>query len=922
MIRYFLILMMLTSTLMARWQVREGRYATVEFTPGYETLADSMLNISERVLPRLCALHGVDINDLKEKKTRIILTDAPDVTNGFAVENNVVIFVRSSSFMRFWSGPFTWYNLVLEHELAHHVTFRAIWRKSNYFGQIGTLTVPRWFFEGIAQYFAESWTPFRGDIYLKEEVINGRFDTDDLSNLQNGRLLYAAGHAYIRYLASTYGDSSLIKLMRYEKDGFFYDFDDAFEQVYGKSPDDLFPWFVRHLTLHYGHQLAAQPDFKPEKLLPSFGYRDISVVPLAKEDSLYLARTVLKKNHLYTTGLIARVKKGEVEITEIISDDLATEMFVSADERYVAYGRHHLEVKADQAGLSYDWFVYDRNTGQKRRVATRIRAVEAAFDPEQRLILSVADGLNSYLIRYDRTSRDTLLTTENSLGQIRSLKDGALMFESQSGLTAQRDLFLWRAGIIRQITDDSLEQRNFFPLDEQTVLHNTMLDNHAAVVVSSDTMTTLIHAQQDVWLQGYDARSHTMVVKYARADGNSYFTVLSPDSLRLRPLRPHRTYVSAGYDDWMVKKARAVAPADSLPFQRFTEKKSFPQGTMIHLQSLIWPLYDPVQGAGLFFSTAWMEALQRQLITANVIYMKNPRERFATFYYRLLAMNLEWSAAWYHGPVIFPFEEFGRETVVRDALQAGVAYARHLGGQARWPYRLELMWQYDAFDGELVPDVAYQKIRIGGQLMYRKRSAYAGVIPKRQAGGSLFADISLDGRYPFRVWQGELFAGSNLISEKVGVEARGAWVRVDGTAPYSTLSGIDRFYSYDLPRDVRYTRSVRGFSGNLLGNSLLWSSVEARMLLASRTGLTALFLPINNLAGAVFADGARVKRGGSSDDVYSWGGELSFGEQGLRFGAGWARSYLNGRRYDQSLYLRLRLDLTAFGWQVENLPPL
>ncbi len=920
--RCFFVLMILTTAATARWQVREGRYATVEFTPGYEVLADSMLNISERVLPRLCALHGVDINDFTEKKTRIILTDAPDVTNGFAVENNVVIFVRSSSFMRFWSGPFTWYNLVLEHELAHHVTFRAIWRTSNYFGQIGTLTVPRWFFEGIAQYFAESWTPFRGDIYLKEEVINGRFDTDDLDNLENGRLLYAAGHAYIRYLAATYGDSSLIKLMSYEKDGFFYDFNDAFEHVYGETPEDLFPWFARHLTLHYGSQLAAQPAFDPEKRLPSFGDRDLSVVPLASEDSLYLVRTVLRKNHLYATGLIARVEDGEVKIQETLSDDLATGMFISSDERYVAWGRYRLGVRYDQNSISYDWFVHDRQSHTVRRVVSGVRAVEAAFDPQNRLILAVADGMNSYLIRYGADSPDTLLVTENSLGQIRSLADGGLMFESQINKNARRDLYVWREGIVWQMTRDSLEHRNFSPLGPGAAVSNTMLDNHAAVVISSDTTETLVHVQQDVWIQGYDATRRQLLVRYARPDGNNAFTHLSMDSLLQKPVRPARKFAETRYNDWMVQKARAGGAADSLPFNRHTERAVFPQGRMIHLQSLAWPLYDPVQGAGLFFSTAWMEALQRQLLTANMLYTKDPRERFATFYYRLLALDLEWSAAWYHGPVIFPFEEFGRETVVRDAVQAGVAYARHLGGQPRWPYRLELMWQYDAFDGDLTPDVAYRKIRLGGQLAYRKRSAYAGVIPKRQAGGSFFADISLDRRYPFRVWQAELFAGSNLISEKVGVEARGAWVRVDGTAPYSALSGVDRFYSYDLPRDVRYTRSVRGYSANLLGNTLLWASAEARVLLAGRTGLTALFFPVNNLAATLFTDAARVKQGSTNSDVYSWGGELSFGEQGLRLGAGWARSFLNGQRYDDALYLRLRLNLNAFGWQTERLSGL
>ncbi|RMH63979.1 MAG: hypothetical protein D6677_06030 [Calditrichaeota bacterium] len=618
--RVFWLLLLSAGMVCAGWLKREGRYATVEFNPGYETLADSLLNISDRVLPRLCALQGVDIRAFNARKTRIILTDAPDVTNGYAVENNVVIFVRSSSYLRGWSGPFTWYNLVLEHELAHHVTFRAIRRTSDWFGQFNLVSAPRWFFEGIAQYLAESWTPFRGDIFLKEEVINNRFTYDDLNNLDNGRLLYAAGHAYIRWLAATYGDSSLIRLMRHKPDAFYYDFEEAFEAVYGKDSEDLFPYFARYLTLHYGDRLADQTPFKPVNNLPAFGDRDLNIQPLPGRDSVYVVRTLLKKNHLFATALIGSVKNGEARVDKILSQDIQTPVYVSSDGQWLAWGRPHATVEEDQTATAFDWYMYNRGQNMKRHVATAIRAVEAAVDTSGVLYLATADGLASRLLRFAGPFHaDTLFETANSLGAIRLADQKTLLFEAQSNRTAQRDLFQWRDGIIWQITNDSTEQRNPFIWNGDTLLYNTMIERHAALIMRAGRNDTLIDTREDIWLTGVDRARRAVMLAYRQADGRRYFTGYPLDSLLHHPLKTQHP-VPAIHTDWIDKKAMTAVVPDTLPpVVRHTSHAVFPQGVLMPLQNLAFPVYDAQSGLSVFASSVWAEALQRHIIAVNGI---------------------------------------------------------------------------------------------------------------------------------------------------------------------------------------------------------------------------------------------------------------------------------------------------------------
>ena len=155
----FLLTLSLNSSALpaAEWHQVSGKYSSVEYESTLESIADSLLKIADNSIPAICKMTGVPLESYQEKKARIIVTDVLDISNGFAIENTVVIYALSSDYITSWTGNQTWYTQVLNHELVHLVTFRKLHRTANIFGTLGYLTVPRWLWEGLAQYFSESW---------------------------------------------------------------------------------------------------------------------------------------------------------------------------------------------------------------------------------------------------------------------------------------------------------------------------------------------------------------------------------------------------------------------------------------------------------------------------------------------------------------------------------------------------------------------------------------------------------------------------------------------------------------------------------------------------------------------------------------------------------------------------------------------
>ncbi|KAA3609993.1 MAG: hypothetical protein D8M58_07870 [Calditrichaeota bacterium] len=905
------------------WQRMHGKYVTLEFNPGFEALADSMVNIADRAIPRLAALHGVSLSEFDETKTRIILTDAPDVSNGYAIENDIVIYARSSMYMNSWSGPHTWYKMVLEHELGHHLTFRAIKRTANIFGMLPIVSTPRWFFEGIAQYFAETWTPFRGDLYMKEAVLNGRFSYNSLLSLENGRLLYASGHAYIRYLADQFGDSSLIKLMAYEKDGLFYNFDDAFESVYGKTPASLFPYFARHMIIYYGNKAADYPVLDFTNTLPSFGFRDLQILPLSDADSTYLVSTIKESNHLFITAFIVKIENGNQTILSTISNNVNTKLIVSPDNNFIAYGRRNLGAKFNQTTLNYEWFVYDRKTALTFEATDNVRAINASFTNKNELVLSVAEAGETILTKIPNPHLDNfqyppqqIFKTPMPIGKVIGLEDGSILFEAQAK-SSQRDLYIWKNGKTNKITADSPENRNAIVINEDLIAFNQMIDNNPAIAImdrNSGKISTKINQQFPLWLHSFDKRKNEIITIHKDAGSNTIFAALQVDSLLKMEIGPEKKESLKKYSSWTKKQAVADSiegNGEAILRHKKIEEFPFPQGQLINMQTIPLPIYDEKSGAGLFVSSVWLESMQRQILAATgLFYFDNWDDSFLSAIHSIKFFDLNFTTAYYHGPGFITRIDGHYKQLVHDYGVFDVEMKRFINGNPRLAYALNLSYSTDQFSKvPTVNSVSHHgpSIKIG--MGYNLPAKLPFIFPKRQIWGSVNYYKSARKDLDFSVLQAVGRVGSNLFMENIGIVSRFNFTKTDGDVPSSAQTGIDQDYSYNIPRDFRNSKAIRGVKKNILGDELLWSSTELSYVLAQNTPAKILIIPVKEVAITAFIDAAQIKNTtlNTSNDVYSFGGEFSFGESFLRFAGGYAQGYLDNKKLNGTFYGRINL---------------
>jgi len=902
----------------SEWNYIEGRWAKVEFHAPYRTLADSLLQIAELAIPRLAKMHGLPATAFTHQKVRIILSDAPDISNGFAIDHSVVIYARSSMYMPFWTGRDNWYKTVLTHELAHYVTFRKIRRKLNWFGELANLTVPRWWYEGIAQYFAEQWNAYRGDIYIKNAVLSGRLNYDALKNLKNGRLLYASANAFVRYLASTYGDSSLIKVMSYKEQGWYLNFADAFKAVYKHTADEVFREFIRHMVLYYGSMLAAYPEIHGAQKLPSFGYRDFQVFVLDRPNFLVAAQ--LDKAHHYKTAFIGYFKKGHFSVSEVISDQLAGDLILSADNRYIAYARPDYSVEDNQLGLKFRWYVYDRWHKISRVIAKGIRARYGAFTQDNQLLLVQILPQESQLLLFSsgKSVPDTLWRSSMSIGRIMQAPDGSFIFDGQNA-QGNRNLFQLKNGQLSALTKDSTDDRHALALNDSLLVFNQYQNEHPALAIYNlkTRQSRLAYFAQDaVFLGSIHQGQKQVIFSATNTQGKLTFYALDMDTLLQSDSLTLPAYRYSKYARWTRHHPQPVnlinLPDTSLGSVA-VHKKRCPQFPMMQIATIVLPTYDKALGAGFYGTTTWMEALRRQMFSASFIFFpQDLKNSLVAVQHTLRMFNQTWTGAYYHGPV-FLLNDNGRYFNLYQDL-GGVQWLGNffIAGNSRLRLRPQTGYLYthaffDESDAGAAQAVDFHGVQAALYFDYLLPTRYYPVLPKRQAGIGGFAFHSFDKQYDFTTLGVDVKLATNLLREDAGIKTRAVYMTQTGFIPPFKQVGVDRFFEFDLPRDYTYTLPVRGVRQDIYGASLLWASTELTYFWKEHSGYKLIFIPLNNVAFSVFADWAQV-RASSVSTVYSYGLQTSFGDNGLRFGAGYARTYAN----QESFFMRVSLNLPEF----------
>jgi len=435
--------------------------------------------------------------------------------------------------------------------------------------------------------------------------------------------------------------------------------------------------------------------------------------------------------------------------------------------------------------------------------------------------------------------------------------------------------------------------------------------------LESKETTVLINMQDPIYVQLANPHNNTIIVAFRDAGKRLLFAELSVDSLMKNPIVPGKKVPHPKYESWITKVAHADSIEESDPqvlVQKSIEDKLFPQSDLMHIQSLPLPLYNQKDGAGLFLLSIWAEAMQRQMLLVNSYFLLNNWDKSylsLIHYIRLFDLNI--SSIYYHGPSFFSRINGKYTRLIHDYAEIAVGQNSYFDGNQYLPYAFLASYRMDNFKKKSQAlDYSYHGPALSVGFGYELPSRFQNIFPKRAIKGTVEYFQSMHPDWDFSIVDLSLKAGTNLFLEKLGIISHLNYIQTNGDVSPSAFTGIDQDYQYAIPRDFLNSKTIRGIRKNYFGDKLIWNSTELTLLLAQKTSMEILFIPVNEMAISGFFDIAKVENSDFdlSTDLYSYGGELSIGFGVLRVGAGYAVGNVDGSELAGTYYGRLNLSMS------------
>jgi len=297
------------------WHTVETPHFTLHYPTQYREWSLSLAQRIETVRSEVVALVGYG----PRNRVHIVIDDPINAANGYAfttLDAPTIVLWPVSPDPRSDIGDYAiWQDLLTTHEFAHvaHLTRPSRNRFQKLLQAISPVPLgpiatkaPRWVMEGYATYIegrvsgtGRPNSAWRAAI-LRQFALEGRLPSygqlSSTGGWMGGEFAYLAGSAYLEWLASREGDSSVVALWRRMTAKTDRSFTGAFGGVYGGSPAELYGRFTVDLTadaVEVARQLRRQQLTEGtlvQRLRRSTG--DPAIAP----DGRYVALTIRKEN--------------------------------------------------------------------------------------------------------------------------------------------------------------------------------------------------------------------------------------------------------------------------------------------------------------------------------------------------------------------------------------------------------------------------------------------------------------------------------------------------------------------------------------------------------------------------------------------------------------------------------------------------
>ncbi|MEW6411409.1 MAG: hypothetical protein AB1483_02925 [Candidatus Zixiibacteriota bacterium] len=366
-------------------------------------------------------------NDFQQ--TNIISSLIPEGVGGFteAFKNRIVIP---------FSGSYEEYRHVLHHELTHAVIYDLLYGNmfSSLLSRQRLFNLPLWFAEGYAEYSSRHGWDYFSDMFVRDATINNYIRPPWALG---GFLAYKQGQAMVKYIADTYGEEQLGKILR--KGKVHLTMNRALKETIGKTEDELFEDFSKEMKRRYWPDIAERKE--PEDIGKQLTH--------AGDDGSYFN----EKPMFSPDGDKIAIYTDKSDYTEIV--------FISA-----------------QTGEIIKRVVKGERSADLESLHSFVSGMSFSPDGDGMVFVAKSDGkptLMLYDLRKDKIYKRKQFDFYNIVSPMWSPDGGKIAFAALKG--HKRDIYVYHidSDVIEQVTDDRYDDQS-----------PSWMPNSAGLVFSSD----------------------------------------------------------------------------------------------------------------------------------------------------------------------------------------------------------------------------------------------------------------------------------------------------------------------------------------------------------------------------------------------------------------------------------------------------
>lgn len=902
-----------------------------------------------------------NLNVTFDYKIRIYLSDEDEIVNGFAVPFNRAytnIWVNLNDVAQDWSGSEKWLRTVIAHELAHIFHFEAVKSGIPLIGILGIApSLPEPWTEGLAQYLTEPWHVLRGDAILRTSIYDGRPSHRDGSSIRNRGLMYAAGNSQLRYFASTYGDSLLPQIFAHRSDMLFglfkyHGFREAFKEKTGKDFREFEDEWRRHVSIYY-HTLAGQMErtdslgVKADSIAGMF----VSDVKYSPDASRFAVVSFVSEERPFNRLMV--VDNDDDRRTRVLVDgSIRSQVAWSADGKYLVYAALR---RGRYGSIINDLYKVDVESARRERLTDNRRAVNPAMGKDDRVFYVVNENgtgnIFSRGLHGGDEQRHTSYSGDVQIGKTSMHPDGISLAYALFDADGSRYIVVLdtKTGDERRFTDPGVDDRNpIWSPDGKLMAYNSMRDYVANVFIidpfdgvnTEERVTALFTGGLLAdWIPADSTYASGRLVLITN-DAKRYNRVYNADASR-RAVEPQPD-INPSYTRWLTHLPKNALPVHiekdaSLISDRYAYNS---WSNISHVATIPFPYYSSEDNYGLGFVTIFSEPLSKHMFTGvGAISFNQLADNSLVFLgYTNNQLQPSISLNAYHNS--FTGRIYERDVLVtrnsgafllaslpRDWVDSPFVNTT-LYGRLRYEHT-DASWNWSALSAPSLglPEDGWQSdIRLGFRINKSKPYAHNIIHPlegwgietrlsvatKAMGGDTEFVrpDImayavlpALGGARFYLYGRAIAQWGDAFAQDYIGFS------RFDDVQFGASLPGLDFLYSD--------TERVRGFSDYIVGNRMLFGtieyrvpflpSLETRLLGLIDFGMTSIAAFLDG--GMVWVDGFSpgedaVKRAGTGFEIKN---VLSLGILSFTHSLGFAQPVPDfGGGKNQEIYYRIR----------------